>query len=155
MMSIREFILIYSFFLQFSYAQAEISTLNLPNAEVFDRARLELVKASVSAKDFNINLVKLREVYLFEKACQLQMKAKKIPTACFKAQNLASKVRILSNIHYFNRWRQRKVEESCLEIAAESKETNLSIVKGVDRKCAFIANNRIRLNRYKLGIELE
>jgi hypothetical protein len=154
-MSIRDFILIYSFLLQFSYAQAEVGTLNLSKAEVFDLARLELVKASVSAKDFNINLVKLREVYLFEKACQLQINAKKIPTACFKARYLASKVKILSKVHYFTKSRQRKVEEFCLKIASETKETNLSILKEVDSKCAFIANNRIRLNRYKLGIELE
>jgi len=121
----------------------------------YSQALLTLATQSRSEMKLKANLERLEKLKVLKRSCDIQVEQNLLPTACFKARKMARQAARYIKTHYYTVLNSINVEKICLRVAKSTKQLSLALLNEVDKKCASVARNQIKLNLYKNGMIVE
>ncbi len=107
----------------------------------FNKIEIATIKNARTNEELNERLQAIEALRVKQGACEIQLKAERLPYACFELQS--------SSVN------STELSSECVRIARATKEIALYYPNKLPADCIKTAKIRIQVNRYKLGKVLE
>ncbi len=118
--------------------------------ESIDSLEIAAMVSAQTADELHRHLAILDELATEDAACKLQVKSAKLPYSCYDARIIRSTGHIPQR-SYFN----HSLDDKCARIAAQTRDIDIQLPNHLPKHCLDIAREKIRINRYKAGMDFE
>ena len=119
--------------------------------EMIEAFEIRGAQRARSAEELNHHLVRVREFKISQKACELQIQMRELPTSCYEANRRGRELGINERAIPKQKW----IDSICVQISKTTEETSLRVLKKLNGRCARVVAPQIRINRYKAGMDIE
>ena len=118
--------------------------------ESIDSLEIAAMVSAQTADELHRHLAILEELATDDAACKLQLKSVKLPYSCYDARMICSTAHIPRRSYF-----DHGLDEKCVRIAAQTRDINIQLPNHLPKRCLDIAREKIRINRYKAGMDFE
>ena len=120
------------------------------HGESIDSLEIAAMVSAQTPDELYRRLAVLENIATDDAACELQLKSHRLPYSCYNARLIRATIHIPPQNHF-----DHDLDENCARIASQTRDLSVQYPNHLPKHCLDIAREKIRINRYKAGMDFE
>lgn len=120
--------------------------------------RLESMKTSMNARDFDLMTYRIRQIEVLARACELESRNARLPFSCLELRGTQARINSQTKSSIFRLTSLSHLEDQCLQ-ALESKDVQSRLLEMTEHKpidiltteCRSLLKKRLAIQTYKMS----